>query len=233
MPRRLPSFWSPSASLGARFRFYVRPELATLLLTPLAVHCYLTRSSRNLLWSALAIALTAILGINLHAGILVLPVILGVLLAAEIVREGFARRNPRATFISGAALLFTACAGFLVNPWGYRVLAAPIRLAHLVSQDFIPNPEWISPGPGDVPELYIGIVLVGVILAWRERELARWALFFVAAALALRYVRNVGLFFVLLPDAVGPALARFSALRTSRKRVTQSVWRHAACSRRS
>ncbi len=195
---------------GARFRFYVRPELATLILTPLAVHCYLTRNDRKLVRSVLAITAVTALGINLHGGILILPVILTVLLAAEIVGDALARRALRPHITSGVTMLGAVIAGTLVNPWGFHVFAAPIRLARLVSKDFIPNPEWISPGPTDVPELFIAIVAAGLILALRGRDPVRWALYLIATALALRYVRNVGLFFVLLPEAIGPSLARFA-----------------------
>ena len=38
-----------------------------------------------------------------------------------------------------------------------------------------------------------------VVLALRERRLAYWALLLMSSVLALRHIRNVGLFFVLLP----------------------------------
>jgi hypothetical protein len=51
-----------------------------------------------------------------------------------------------------------------------------------------------------------------VVLALRERRYAHWVLWLMTAVLALRHVRNVGLFFVLLPVSVAPALAAWRAL---------------------
>jgi hypothetical protein len=56
-----------------------------------------------------------------------------------------------------------------------------------------------------------------VVLALRERRLANWALLAMASALALRHIRNVGLFFVLLPLIVAPALATWRVLATSKE----------------
>jgi len=54
-----------------------------------------------------------------------------------------------------------------------------------------------------------------VIMGLRERNLVRWALLIMAAALAFRHIRNLGLFFVLLPLAAAPALASWHALAGS------------------
>ncbi len=51
-----------------------------------------------------------------------------------------------------------------------------------------------------------------LLLTLYERRAERWLLLLMATALALRHVRNLGLFFVLLPLAVAPALARWPAL---------------------
>ena len=56
------------------------------------------------------------------------------------------------------------------------------------------------------------LLLLGLLLlVSREKNPARWLLFLMAGVLALRYVRNVGLFFMLVPLALGPALARIEA----------------------
>jgi hypothetical protein len=127
----------------------------------------------------------------------------------------FVRKWNWQTFASGIAGLITAVLALLVNPYGWHLFAVPVRLAHLVDQPFIPNPEWISPVFVQAPFLYLTIVATTALLVLRERRADRWILFIMAAALALRHIRNVGLFFVLLPAVVAPALASWRALTVS------------------
>jgi hypothetical protein len=157
------------------------------------------------------------LGANLHAGILVVPPLAG-LLAAESLQWLWTRRGP--PLGSGLGLAVAAAAP-LLNPYGWRLYQVPIEIAHLVGLPHIPNPEWISPSFRDVPPLYVAIAASLALLALRERRLARWTLLVMTSALALHYVRNVGLFFALLPIAVArrwpmPALGREGA--TARRR---------------
>ena len=97
----------------------------------------------------------------------------------------------------------------LLNPYGWRLFTVPLTIAHLVGLEHIPNPEWISPSPMDVPPLYVAMAAGLALLLSKERDAARWMLLLMASVLALRYVRNVGLFFALYPIAIGPALASF------------------------
>ncbi|MCK5378257.1 MAG: hypothetical protein KAJ78_02590 [Acidobacteria bacterium] len=219
---------SPGAALvlaglciaGARMRFFVRPELATLVLVPLGVSLYLTRSLRRTAVTATVMAAISAVGVNLHGGILVLPPILGALLVAEGLSRSAERRSPLTVITSGAAIVAAAIGGALFNPWNWRVLEAPFRLAHLVGQPWVPNPEWISPGPTDVPELYVAMIAAWVILMVWDRQPVRLMLLAVISMLAIRYVRNVGLFFIVLPLAVAPALARISILRLTGRRAS-------------
>ncbi len=97
----------------------------------------------------------------------------------------------------------------MLNPHGWRLYRVPIEISHLVGLPHIPNPEWISPGPTQAPTLWVAMLASVVILAiGRERDPVRWTLLVVLSALALRHIRNLGLFFVLLPFAVAPTLAR-------------------------
>ena len=93
----------------------------------------------------------------------------------------------------------------------------PLRLSHLVGLDHIPNPEWVSPSPAQAPLLYGALAVAVLVLAFRERRLAYWVLLLMVSALALQHVRNVGLFFVLLPLIIAPALATWRVLATDEK----------------
>jgi hypothetical protein len=215
---------SPAAALvlsliciaGARGRFFVRPELVTLVIVPMAVWLFLRRRHRSFpLWLAVLAGLM-IIGANAHGGALVAPPLLAGILAAEIVQMALARHWQQGVFFSGLIGIVTAVGALLINPYGWRLFAVPIRLSHLVSSDHIPNPEWISPSPSQAPVLYAALVSAVIVMGLRERRLSYWALLLMASALALRHIRNVGLFFVLLPLIIAPALATWRALTTER-----------------
>jgi hypothetical protein len=196
---------------GARMRFFLRPELCTLLIVPLAVWIYLERHQHRDYWWLLRLALVVVLGINLHGAALICPVLLAVLWLAEagkLVALGGDSRSLR----TGAAAVAVALVVPLLNPWGWKLYTVPLKITHLVGLPHVPNPEWISPGPGDVPSLWLALALSLLVLLVRGRDLVRWVLFVAAAALALRYVRNVGLFFTLLPLVLAPVLAGWSVL---------------------
>jgi hypothetical protein len=212
---------------GARIRFFLRPELATLLLAPAVVWIFLQRREPGDRRWLLAVAALMALGANLHAGILVVPPLLAGLLAAESLQWLWTRRG-RNPLGSGALGLAVAAAAPLLNPYGWRLYQVPVEIAHLVGLPHIPNPEWISPTFSDVPPLYVAIGAGLVLLGLGERRFARWALLLMAAVLALRYVRNVGLFFALLPIAVGPALASLPAVGREGATARRPLWRVAA-----
>jgi hypothetical protein len=215
---------SPAAALvlslvciaSARGRFFVRPELVTLLIVPATVWLFLSRAQRSSWFWLAALAGLMVVGANAHGGVLVVPPLLVGILAAEVFQMAVAGRWDRGTLISGLAGIAIAVCALLVNPYGWRLFTVPIRLSHLVNLDHIPNPEWISPSPAQAPFLYVALASAVLVLALRERRLSYWALLLMSSALALRHIRNVGLFFVLLPLAVAPALATWRALTADR-----------------
>jgi hypothetical protein len=109
-------------------------------------------------------------------------------------------------------VIAVAAVSLMINPYGWRLYEVPFKLNHLVDQPHIPNPEWASPTFAQTPALYVALALAVAVMGLRERNLVRWALLAMAAALAFRHIRNLGLFFVLLPLAVAPALASWRAL---------------------
>ncbi len=213
---------------GARIRFFLRPELITLLIAPVVVWLFLSRRhdrpwDRSVAWIGVLMAA----GANFHGGILIVPPLLAGILAAQTLQWLLHRTGP-SPLPSGAVALAAAGAAPLLNPYGWRLYAVPFEIAHLVGLDHIPNPEWISPTPFDVPPLYVAMAAGCVLLAVAERRFARWALLVMVSVLALRYVRNVGLFFVLYPIAVAPALSCFPMLAPGGAVDRRRAWRAAA-----
>ena len=194
---------------GARLRFFVRPELFTLLIAPCVVALFLERHKFRALPFYGALAALMVVGGNAHAGILIVPPLLAALLFGELAYGWRSGRVDRSQLASGAGAVALAAAVPLLNPYGWKLYWVPIEITNLVGRDYILNPEWISPAPLQTPGLYLafGAALLLLLLA-RDRSPLRWILLLAAGALAFRYVRNLGLFFVLLPLAVAPALAK-------------------------
>jgi hypothetical protein len=132
--------------------------------------------------------------------------------AAEMAQQLVHRRWDTRAIFSGVSAIAVAAASLVINPYGWRLYEVPFKLAHLVDQPHIPNPEWASPTFAQTPALYVALALAVAVMGLRERNLVRWALLAMAAALAFRHIRNLGLFFVLLPLAVAPVLASWRAL---------------------
>jgi len=199
------------ALAGARMRFFLRPELVTLLVVPATVALFLDRRRIGPWRATCGVAALIALGANCHAGVLAAPALIAIAYAGEVAASVVGRRRPRADLRSGAIVATSALLAPLATPYGWRLYVVPVHLARLVGLPHIPNPEWIAPGFGDVPALFVALVAALGLLASTERRPARWLLLLAVAALALRHVRHVGLFFVMLPIVVSPALARVIA----------------------
>ncbi len=195
---------------AARPRFFVRPELATLLLLPLALWLFADRRRRR--WWPLPLAAVVVAGVNLHGAMLVAPALIAVWFAGETLGQLLRRDLDRGRLVCGVAGVAAALVATLVNPFGWRIWTVPFRLAELVSSPHIPNPEWIAPGVADSPALFVALGLAALALAVGSRAPQHWLTLAATAALALRHIRNIGVFFVLLPMTAAPALARWSLL---------------------
>ena len=210
---------------GARPRFFLRPELVTLIVVPAVVWLFLRRREfSSPIWLA-ALGGLMVIGANAHGATLVAPLLLSGILGAEAAQMAMTREWSKRDLLTGLAGVSTAALALLINPYGWHLYAVPLHLARLVKMPHIPNPEWISPSPAQAPALYLAIGCAVIVLALRERRAGRWILLAMAAALALRHSRSIGLFFVLLPLAVAPALARLRAIAPSADTVVQRTGR--------
>jgi hypothetical protein len=161
------------AFAGAMQTLDLRPSALAMLFVVLAI------SARS--W--IAHAVIAALWINVHPSAILAPGI-----AALVTR----RKAP---------VIATAFA-LLVNPFGWRALLAPLELLSFVRSGAFVNAEWLPSGPLRFPLLYL-CVIGGVLafIARRKEEGAWWrvVLFAGFAYLAIRHVRNQGLFFAAFP----------------------------------
>jgi len=194
--------------LAARWRFYLRPELLTLILLPLGLEIFLRRGEGNVVKHALALALIMVIGINAHAGILLLPLLALIAAAGDRLQELLNGKIDIAALGRDGFLMGVMGVAALCNPWGVRAVAAPFKLASLVSMPWVRNPEWFTPTWKHFPELYLIIPAGLLLLLFFEGSWARRLLFVAISILAMRYVRNEGIFFVLLPLLLTPAIVR-------------------------
>jgi hypothetical protein len=135
----------PSIGLGlyvAASRFYVRPHLFSYVFTALYLWAFFTyrRRGRDIRWLA-ALLPVQILWANTHGGGVLGLLLLGIFAAGEglaALRERLAAQRPAAASSLPAAppkpwalagVTLAAAAASLLNPYGYRVLLLPFRLA--------------------------------------------------------------------------------------------------------
>lgn len=214
------------ALVGASFRFDVRPEMATVLLLPLVVHLALRARARGawrpLGWIPPIVALWA----NLHPGVILAPAILflGAVATALLARVAPRRYPDGATgeprFAARlAATALAAAAAAALNPYGFRIYAVPFELSRLLAGLPSPNLEWAAPAPHQFPLFFAALaacVLV-LLLGWRSIDPVAAVALAVSAVLAVQHLRNIGLFFVLMPYAVArPGRAVVGALQRGR-----------------
>src|SRR3954451_13669659 len=217
------------AFAGASDRLGVRPAAAAALLTMIAIA--LLGSRLRLVPLTIAYAVLTIVWINVHPSALLAPA-LALICVLPIRSAGGppagpppARRHdtntrqraaggpadePSALRLSAMSAVVVAAASalaLLVNPYGWNAILAPLRLTSEIHSGAFVNAEWLPSTFGFFPLLYITIsAVVLLFIGTREKRANAWRLvvFALLAALAVRYVRNQGLYFAALPLLVPP-----------------------------
>jgi hypothetical protein len=209
-----------AALVGASFRFDVRPELVSLLGLPLVVWLAIRARDSGRHRLLLAVPPVVALWSNLHPGAILAPVVLAAGAAATFLHERVSlppaagapsdtrsRFAPRLALAAAATALATAA-----NPYGFRIYQVPFELSRLLASLPSPNLEWARPRIADFPLFFATAVLTIVILVVCRRRLDPIAAPTLALAgfLAAAHLRNIGLFFVLLPIGLARPAAALS-----------------------
>ncbi|MCZ6694935.1 MAG: hypothetical protein O7A63_00205 [Acidobacteria bacterium] len=200
--------------VGACFRLQVRPELATLVIVPLAIVLAIRARESGCKSPLVAIVALCALGANLHVGIVLVPALLalgaGVTILLRMIpgsmpahvppggeRERFERRLAVTAVASFAAIS--------INPYGPRIYAVPFELKRLLDSLPWPNLEWARPEVGDFPLFYATLTAVAIIViaSYRRIDPIATPALLLVGLLALLHLRNIGLFFLLLPPGLG------------------------------
>ena len=179
------AFATAVAFAGGGLLLGVRPAAMAAMLIVLAIGI-LDRRGR-LSSTVVLYVLVTIVWINVHPSALLAPLIAATTLIAD-------RRRWRIPIASLAALL--------VNPFGWRAIAAPVQLTQLIGTGEFLNAEWLPSTPDVFPVLYATIVGVVVLYLFSPPKREDWWRVIVFAGLtilAVKHVRNQGLYFAPLP----------------------------------
>ncbi|HEV7488983.1 MAG TPA: hypothetical protein VGQ65_25210, partial [Thermoanaerobaculia bacterium] len=113
----------------------------------------------------------------------------------------------RASALRAVILAAASAIALLVNPYGWNAILAPLRLTSEIHSGAFVNAEWLPSTFAFFPLLYMTIgAVVLLFLGTKEKRANAWrfVIFALLAALAIRYVRNQGLYFAALPLLVSP-----------------------------
>lgn len=184
--------------LGALDRLNARPETpATFLLAGFLAVLFFMKGRRRLV---VATALT-IVWFNIHPSALLAPILASIHEGAELLMVGL--RETRKQLTERALLILGPLLGLLVTPHGLRGVLAPLDLIGYASAGSFTNIEWVSSDPGLFPLLYLAVlgILLLSLTPFREvrQKLPFGLIGLFLGILAVRYVRNQGLFFAAFP----------------------------------
>ena len=204
---------------GARTRFIERPEIFSillLLLTYVLLDSYLKgRSRRSVFW----ILPITIVWSNLHAavilGLVIQAVFLGGIIFETVIRKSYpvyynAKKNQIATL---AIVLLGSLALTGLNPYGYRILLVPFELTAIIDSGILNNQEWQQPPFRSLPFFYLCLILTLLlnVIHFRKLHLVNFVLAAFFGYVSLKYVRNVGIFCILMPVLIAPYLHQIAA----------------------
>lgn len=190
------------------FRLVYRPE--TLFYLALAAVIYLMeRFSEDRRWYRLVpLPFIALLAIQAHPSVLFLLAVYA-LYALQILWDDYRQKQKTgATAVRLALCGFITLAASLINPYGMEQLLMPFTLA--ASDDMLKDiVEFLPVYETEYLTRYILLVAASAVAlgVQPKKRIADWVLFFLFGYMAFRYVRNVGLFALVMyvPMARGAA----------------------------
>ena len=199
------------ALFGLRTRLAERPESASLLLVAAMAMILLdlSRGDGRPFGRLAAAGLLSVIWANTHASALLGPV-LAIALAAGAGLDAIRSlaREDRVAGLRGVRWCLVSAvvtaAGLPINPYGFDLLAVPLRIAGALASANLTNPEWLPPSLSSAP-LFFAVAAAMIPLALGRLLLRRAgtgrtaALLAVTLILGLTSIRHVGLFFALLP----------------------------------
>lgn len=189
------------AWFGAIWALSERPASFAVLFVVLAIAI----SLHELTWRRVVFyALLTIVWINFHPSALLAPVI-------AIVGGLPAKKRLSMAAASAIALL--------VNPYGIEGILAPQRLVHWVTTGPFKNIEWQPASPATHPFLFAMIALALLVFAAdkeRRQHIPQLLLIALFGAMAIRFLRNHGMFYSVWPMLIAPMFPPLANVRLQR-----------------
>lgn len=201
---------------GALIRFIERPEIFTtlfLILTYVIIDSYLRNGQRRILF---ILPLLYLVWANTHAAVILglflqMTFLAGLLIESKLKKLNYpvyyslqpSQLKTLAIFF-GLSLLITG-----VNPYGYRMLKVPFELTSIIDSGILKNQEWQQPSPILLPFFYVCLLFTFIVHITQFRRLHVIHFLFAAflGYISLKYVRNVGIFCMMMPILVAPSLS--------------------------
>jgi len=158
--------------LGARPRFFLRPEFPTLLALGLLLALLAEFRRGRQRWPLVFVLLLTLLWANSHPGSLMAPVLCGAFLLGARLPGGWGtpRRGPspipwRWVFGLPLAMVFV----MLLNPAGWRLFAVPMEISGALEDVPGVNPEWLPVWKAPQPYLFMGLALLALLVVQTYR----------------------------------------------------------------
>ena len=194
----LAAFLTAIGWLGALHRLNARPETpATFLLVLFLAVLFFTKGRKRLVTATLV----TIVWFNIHPSALLAPILAGIHQGAELLLAGF--RQTRKQLTERSLLILGPLLGLLVTPHGLKGILAPLDLIGYASEGSFTNIEWVPSDPRIFPLLYLAVLGLALLFLVPFREMRTklpiGLIGLFLGILALRYVRNQGLFFAAFP----------------------------------
>jgi hypothetical protein len=192
------------AILGARGRFFLRPELVSLLALPvLLALLQRLRRTRSLVVLAV-IPLWVTVWVNFHPGALIAPGLAAAYLAGSRLPGGSGppRRGDRPVPWAWIALVPALCIlALLANPYGAGIFSVPFGIAEALRGLPGVNPEWLPVWKAPQPYFLggvAGLAALAIYTFFRARRIdpATGLVALALTGLAATGIRHQGLFFV-------------------------------------
>ena len=203
------------------FRLVYRPE--TLFYLALAAVIYLMeRFSEDRRWYRLIpLPFIALLAIQAHPSVLILLVVYA-LYALQLLWDDYRQKQkPGVTAVRLALCGVITLAAALINPYGMEQLMMPFTLAASDEMlkdivEFLPvyETEYL------IPYVLLAAASAAALFVQPKKRIVDWVLLFLFGYMAFKYVRNVGLFALVMYVP----MARGAVYIAGKWSLLQSVW---------
>lgn len=158
--------------LGARPRFFLRPEFPTLVALALLLALLSEFRRGRQRWPIVLVLLLTLFWANSHPGSLMAPILCGAFLLGSRLPGGWGGPRRGAGPMPWKWVLGLPAAMVLVmlaNPSGWRLFAVPVEISGALESVPGVNPEWLPVWKAPQPFLFVGLALLALLVGQTYR----------------------------------------------------------------